>query len=469
MKRSVALAVSVLAALFIWSCAGPVPPVPKLAVEGIDTEVRDAVLAAHQQAVAEPASGQASGRLGMVLQANSLNQPAVLAYERAIRLEPKEFAWRYYLALVQQKLSQPEKALDAISAALRIRSAYAPAVLKKGELLFQLGRFQESGATYESLLGQDPTSAEALYGLARVKYAREDVSGAADLYRRACQAYATFGAAYYGLGETARSLGDEAGSAKNFDLAKRYSRDRPPPGDPLLGQVQELATGVSQHLEQADKLARDGKMDEAARLNEKILEREPENLTALLNLLYVAPFVNRLDPQVETLFAKVRQVDPRNPLVYKYYSLVMVRQEKYDAAAAALRKAMERTPDDPELYKWLGQVLERQNRPAEAVKQYQRALAKDPSDGTIQMKLWWTLITHGRGREVIPQLLPVLQVEDSFKSMRLVLLGEAYRTVSDFDKSRQYLEQAQSRVRKEGPPDLLAQIEQELKQLPPRP
>jgi hypothetical protein len=50
--------------------------------------------------------------------------------------------------------------------------------------------------------------------------------------------------------------------------------------------------------------------------------------------------------------------------------------------------------------------------------------------------------------------------------MRLVLLGEAYRTTGDFGKSRQYLEQARNRVRSQGPPDLLAQIDQELKELP---
>ena len=52
--------------------------------------------------------------------------------------------------------------------------------------------------------------------------------------------------------------------------------------------------------------------------------------------------------------------------------------------------------------------------------------------------------------------------------MRRVLLGEAYRTTGDFGKSRQYLELARDRVRQQGPPDLLAQIEQELKESPQR-
>jgi tetratricopeptide (TPR) repeat protein len=186
-------------------------------------------------------------------------------------------------------------------------------------------------------------------------------------------------------------------------------------------------------------------------------------------MLYLARFVTRLDGQVESLYLKAKQIDPQNSLIYNHYGVVMVRQGKYDAAVLALKKAMELRPDYAEPHKWLGEILERQNRPAEAIEQYQRALVAEPSDRALQMKLWWILITHERGREAIPQLLPVLQIDDSFTSMRLVLLGEAYRTTGEMGKSRQYLEMARNRVRSQGPPDLLAQIEEDLKQLPQHP
>jgi tetratricopeptide (TPR) repeat protein len=379
-------------------------------------------------------------------------------------LEPKEFAWRYYLAAVLQQMSQPDQALEAFSAALRIRSGYAPAVLKRGDLLFQLGRFQESAAAYESV--QDSASAEALYGLARVKQAQGDMSAAEDLYRRACQAYPTFGVAYYGLAVADRSMGQDADSAKNFELAKRYTGDRPPAADPVLSEMAELNTGVFRRLEQSDQLAKKGNMEEAARLNEEMLARDPDNLSFLVNLLYLARYLSRLDDRVEPLYARAQRINPQVPVIYNNYGVVMVRQGKLDAAAAAFRKAIELRQDYAEPHKWLGEVLERQNQPAEAIEHYQRALVAESSDRNIEMKLWWLLVLHGRGREAIPQLLPALRIDDSFAPMRLVLLGEAYRTIGDFGKSRQYLEQARSRVRTQGPPDLMAQIEQELKDLP---
>ena len=467
-SASPARTVLALAALAICSCAGPVPPVPTPVVDGFDREVRDVILTAHQQAVREPSSGRASGRFGMVLHAHAVYQPALVAYERAIRLEPKEFAWRYYRALVIQELFGPEKGLGAFSEALRLRPGYAPALLWKANLLFQLGRFPESGDSDKALLTEDPASAEALYGLARVKYALNDMSAAEDFYSRACRAYPTFGAAYYGLAMAEHALGKGAESSRNFDLAQRHSGDRPPAADPLGKEMSALATGIYYHLAEGDQLAHKGRMDEAAELNQAMLARDPENFTVLLNLLFLARFVDRLDNRVDAMYAKAKQINPQVPLIYDYYGGALARQGKYDAATVALRKAIELKPDYAEAHGLLGEVLERQNRPAEAIEQYERALDTEPSDRR-HMQLWRLLIIHGRSREAIPQLMEALQIEDTYSTLRLVLLGEAYLASGDAAKARQSLEQARNRARSEGPPQLLAQIDQELARMPSRP
>jgi tetratricopeptide (TPR) repeat protein len=452
-------------ALFVASCAGPVPPVPTVSVDGFDPEVRDVILTAQKQALAEPSNGQASGRFGMALHAHAVYPTAALAYLRSIRLEPKEFAWRYYLALVDQQLSQPDQALDALSAALRIRPDYLPAQLRKADVLFQLGRLRESEAVYKPILEADPASASALYGMARVKYAEGDASASEDFYGRACRAFPTFGAAYYGLGTAERGQGHEAEAAKNFELAQRYSGDTPQVPDPMLEQVQALATGIYYRLAKSDQLAKKGNMEEAARLNEQMLERDPENFGVLLNLLYLARFVERLAGQADALYSKARQINPQVPLVYDYYGAVLARQGKFDAATAAFRKALELKPDYAEAHAALGEILEAQNRPDEAIEQYRRA---QPPDSAVQLKLWRLLILHGRGREAIPELLPALEQNDSYAALRRVLLGEAYLTAGDVDAARQYLEQARTRAQSDGPPGLAAQIDQELAQLAAR-
>jgi protein O-GlcNAc transferase len=452
------------AAILISSCNGPVPPIPNPSVDGFAADVKEAVLAAHKQAEAAPASGSASGHLGMVLQAHALNEPAALAYQRAIRLEPKEFAWRYYLALVLKQLSKPDQSLDAISAALRIRPDYAPALLLRADLLFDLGRFQESGASYETVRAGDPNSAAALYGLGRVNYAQQKTSAAEDFYRRACLAYPSYGAAYFGLATVERSLGRTEEAAKNFELAKRYADQRPPSEDTLLKDVAALSAGAYTQLEQSDKLIEKGDWDNAARVNHEVLARDPNNLSALMNLLYIARFSDKLDGEVEDLYSRAKKVNPQIPYIHNHYGAAMLRQGKFAAAVTALRKAIEMKPDYAEAHTWLGEALDRQGHSREAVEQFQSALAAEPSNRLAQVELARILLSLGRGREAIAPLTSALQVNDSRTSMVLVMLAEAYRSIGDQARTRQYLEQALERVRKEGPPELLAEIEQELRQ-----
>jgi tetratricopeptide (TPR) repeat protein len=459
---------AIAAVLVLYSCSGRVPPVPKPQVEGFDPEVRDAVMAAYQQAVSQPLSGPASGRLGMVLHAHAVYPLAAAAYQRAIRLEPDEFAWRYYLALTLAQTARPEEALKALSEALRKRPGYAPAMLKKGELLFQLGRLRDSQSAYEALLAEEPRSAAALEGLARVKVAQKDMASAEDLYRKACEAFPNFGAAYYGLATASRALGKEADAATNFALAQRYSGQSPPAEDPVLDQLSEVAAGSSNELQVAGRLIQQGKLDEAANLYEEILKRDPVRTSAWIQLLYLARFLNRLDSQVDSLYASAVRLNPKIPEFYNNYGAAVLRQGRTDAAAVALRKAIELKPDYAEAHTWLGEALESQGRITEAVVEYQRAVTADPSYRKARIQLGRVLLNLKRDREAISDLLPALQVEDDQTSFVLVLLGEAYLYTGDRTTARRYLEQARTRVRN-ADTRLLAEIEDELSQTGPLP
>jgi tetratricopeptide (TPR) repeat protein len=460
---------AIVSVLVLCSSCSRVPPVPKPQVEGFDSEVRDAVLNAYQQAVSQPSSGPASGRLGMVLHAHAIYPPAAAAYQRAIRLQPDEFAWRYYFALTLAQMGSPEKALKALSEALRQRPGYAPALLKKGELLFQLGRLGQSQSAFEELLAREPGSAAALEGLGRVKYAQKDMASAEDLYRKACAVFPNFGAAYYGLATAERALGKEAEATSNFALAQRYSGQSPPAEDPVLDRVSELEAGPSSRLQAADRLVQQGKPDEAANLYEEVLKRDPARTAAWVQLLYLARFLDRLNSQADSLYASAIHVNPKVPEFYNNYGAALVRQGRMDAAATALRKAIDLKPDYAEAHTWLAEVLESQHRVNEAVNEYQRAVAADPSYRQARIQLGRVLINLHREREAIPDLLPALQVEDDQTSFVLVLVGEAYLYTGDRAAARRYLEQARTRVRTGGPPRLLAEIEDDLSQAGPLP
>jgi len=456
----------ILAALLELSCARSVPPVPTIPVDGLDADVRNAILKARDQAVAQPKSAQASGRLGMVLEAHTLFQPAVPAYQRAVRLDPQDFAWRYYLALCLEKTGQLDEALASVSEGLRIRPDYAPAIVKRAELLLKLGRFPQSAATLEPFLAKNPGSPLALYFLGRVKFAQQDFAAADDLYRRATEASPTFGSAWFGLGETSKRLGRAAETEKDYDRAETYKDHYPPGGDELFLQMTKLATGIENRLMEAKKLMNQREFDRSSQIYKEVLKQYPENPDCLVNLLYIAQYPNQASPEeVEDLYQRARTASPQLAEVYMYHGTALAAQGKYDPAVAELDKAIQLKPNNAEAHAWLADVRERQHRPADAIEQYRIAIAQQPDFRIARLELAKDLLYAGRSREAIPVLLPALQVEDQNTPVAMMFLVQAYVNTGDRATARKYLEQAHQYVLRNGPSNLLPQIESNLRSL----
>jgi tetratricopeptide (TPR) repeat protein len=460
------IAAVILAALLELSCAKSIPPVPAIPVDGLDADVKSAIVKARDEAVAQPKSAQASGTLGMVLEAHTLYQQAVPAYERAVRLDPKDFAWRYYLALCLEKTGQLDEALASVSEGLRIRPDYAPAVVKRAELLLKLGRFPESAAVLEPLVAGNPNSPLPLYFLGRVKFAQQDFAAADDLYRRATQAYPTFGSAWFGLGETSKRLGHGAETEKDYQLAETYKDHNPPGGDELYAQMMRLATGIENRLMEAKKLMNKREFDRSSQIYKEVLKQYPDNLDCLVNLLDIAQFPNQATPEeVEDLYRKASAASPQLPEVYMYHGTALAAEGKYDAAVAELDKAIGLKPNNAEAHAWLADVRERQHRNADAIEQYRIAIAQQPDFRMARLELAKNLLYAGRSSEAIPVLLPALQVEDEKTPIAMMFLVQAYVNTGDRATARKYLEQAHEYVLRKGPSNLLPQIESNLRSL----
>lgn len=402
----------------------------------------------------------------MVLEAHTLYQPAALAYLRAVSLDPKDFRWRYYLALCQEKNGQLDEALASVSAGLRIRPDYMPAVIERASLLLKLGRFPESAAVLQPFLAQNPRSPLALYLLGRVKFAQQDYAAADDLYRRATDAWPSFGSAWFGLGETSKRLNRNAETEKDYQLAETHKDQYPPSGDELYAQMMKLATGIENRLMQAKKLLNQREFDPASRIYKEVLQQYPDNLDCLVNLLYIAQFPHQATPdEMEDLYQRARAVSPKLPEVYMYHGTALAAEGKFDAAVAELDKAIQLKPNNAEAHAWLADVRERQHRPADAIDQYRIAIEQQPDFRIARLELAKNLLYAGRSQEAIPVLLPALQVQDQNTPIAMMFLVQAYVNLGDRATARKYLEQAHQYVLRNGPSKLLPQIESNLRSL----
>jgi protein O-GlcNAc transferase len=456
----------ILAALLELSCAKSVPPLPAINAEGLDADVKNAILKARDEAVAQPKSAQAAGNLGMILEAHTLYLPAASAFQRAVRLDPKDFAWRYYLALCLEKNGKLDEALASVSEGLKIRPDYAPATLKRAELLLKLGRFPEGAAALEPYLAKNPGSPMALYYLGRVKFAQQDFSAADDLYRRAIQAWPTLGSAWFGLAETSKRLGRREQIEQDYQRAETYKDHYPPSGDELYLRMTKLATGIENRLAEAKKLMNKREFDRSSQIYKDVLKQYPDNLDCLVNLLYISQFPNQATPEeVEDLYQRARTASPQLAEVYMYHGTALATQGKFDAAVAELDKAIQIKPNNAEAHAWLADVRERQHRLADAIEQYRIAITQQPDFRVARLELAKNLLYAGRSQEAIPVLLPALKVEDQNTPIAMMFLVQAYVNTGDRATARKYLEQAHQYVLRNGPSNLLPQIESNLRSL----
>jgi tetratricopeptide (TPR) repeat protein len=299
--------------------------------------------------------------------------------------------------------------------------------------------------------------------MAQVKFAEQDFQASEDLYHRACEASPTYGAAWRGLAEAGRRLGHSADSARYLQLADNYKGNTPLLPDELSDEVQKLATGIEPRLRAAKQYMDQRRFDDATRLYKEVLRTHPDHPECLENLLYMAQFPNQSSPeQVEAYYAAAVRVSPESAHVYLYYGTALASQGKYDAAVAAIEKAIAMKPNDPDAHVWLADVRERQHRPALAIEQYRLALAAQPDFRPARLELGKLLLIAGRSRESIDVLLPTVQVEDHNTAQVMMLMTQAYANLGDREHVRQYLEQARAEALKNGPADLLPLIDQGL-------
>ena len=193
-------------------------------------------------------------------------------------------------------------------------------------------------------------------------------------------------------------------------MAENYKDHNPRAADELLGEVGKLATGVENRLARAKQMVARAEFDKASQLCKEVLKQYPDNPDCLVNLLYIAQYPNQASPaEVEALYTKARQVDPKLPQVYLYYATALAAEGTYDAAVTAIEKAISLKPDNAEAHSWLADVREKQHRPAETIEQYRLVLTVEPSFRSARLELGKILLSSGRAREAIPVLLPALR------------------------------------------------------------
>jgi tetratricopeptide (TPR) repeat protein len=451
----------------VWlSAQSPVvsAELPQLTISEFPPETQKQVEQAFAAAHEHLNDAEAIGKLGMLLDVYHRTDDAALCYRRAHLLVPTSFKWVYYLGSLLFNQKKMQDAVPVLSAALNLQPKYLPAKLKLGEALLDTGEIEAAAEIYEGILKDDPDTAEAYYGLGRVQSARGDRSAAADQYRKACDLFPNYGAAHYELALAYHKLGRLSDAKEQLELRNRNPNIVPPVADPLRDELRDLDRSAMDHLERGMLLEQVGRLEDAIAESEKALELNPSIVKAHVNLVILYGRVGNASKAEEHYKAIVAVAPNDFPEAYYNYGVLLLKQQNFDGAEKAFRKALALGLSSEGALSNLGYVLEQEGKLSEAALQFGKLIDLHPTR-EAHFELGRILVNQQQYQGAIAQFQQTLVPEDDKTPAYLYALGATYGRAGDKVQAIRYLEQAKQLATSRGQTALVKEINQDLEQV----
>lgn len=350
--------------------APELPPVPHPDLDQLDLQVRESLAPAIEffEANVDEAEGaelaELYGALGMHYQAHELQRAAEVAYNNALKLDPKSFRWLYYMGFLMEETGAPEEAMKYYSRALLIEPDYTPGRLRLAGVALEARHDSLAARQYERVLEADEDDAAARFGMGRLAANGNQHEEAVELFQKALERQPQANAIHRHLARSLQALGrsEEADS----HLAEAGER-KPFVPDPMLVLMSARAQGSERLLAQGMQALQQGQLLPAK------------------NAFSLAISINPLDPAARISLGRIH-----------------LREGELERAEQEFRKAIEIDPEYHLAYFNLGDLLIRQDRESEAVEVLEHAAQGGETQDLARAMLADTLMRLGRYDEAAP-------------------------------------------------------------------
>ena len=270
----------------------------------------DAVFQVGQLEFIEKNYKQAEAAFQGLLQANDARGLPGL-----IETKVAEGAWDQAIQIAQSQLKQSPD-----------RGDYRLALAK---IYFRAGKFADSAAEYQTLIGKNPKVAELYVRLGEAKLNGNDINGAIDAFKKGRQA-------------------EPNNYLPVLELALLYNRS--------------------------------GRDDEARRTYEEVIKMQPDNVEALNNLAYLKADSGVDLDQALAYAQRAQQKRPNDPNVIDTLALIYIHKNLTDDSVRMLRDLVNKNPDNPIFHLHLAQALYQKGDRPQAKKELENALRNKPAE-----------------------------------------------------------------------------------------
>jgi Flp pilus assembly protein TadD len=189
---------------------------------------------------------------------------------------------------------------------------------------------------------------------------------------------------------------------------------------------------------------RAGNYEQAITLLKRVVELEPKNKTAWINLGTAYMSLRQYDSAVDA-FKKQLEVNPYDEYAYNNLGRVYTLQRRYDEAEAAFRKQLEVNPLDKYARAALGNLYVEVKRYADAVPELEKAISLSPDQASLHIDLGTAQLNSGHPDRAMAAFARAAELSPTPTTWNNVAYQLALKG-ADLDRAQQYAESALSAV-----------------------
>ncbi len=405
------------------AAAARLPALPDLSRE--PAAVVEHLRQADRLARSRPTSADAVAALGVAYHADLFYAPAAVAYRIASQLDPANWQWPYYLALLHLERGEADSAAGQLEAIVAAKPDFAQAWLHLADARLKRAEYRKADEAYARAAEAPadatavpgapaarrppiPIAAHALAGRARVALQQGQIDAARQTLEALVRNTPNFGAAHRLLADTYRRLGRERDADLHVARAAALPAYSPPPDVMIDALARESRSSVFL-LKQASAadLVRDGAWREY--LVRRALEFEPRNPDVVYEMGALLQQLKRPEEALVYFNRHLEMVDADQQTLVQI-GKCYADLGRFKDAEAVLRRALA-TVDDAVGFYNLGYVLEQMDRAPEAERHYVRALELNPGLAAAHSNLGAALARQGRFDQAAAHLAEVVRLE----------------------------------------------------------
>jgi tetratricopeptide (TPR) repeat protein len=274
---------------------------------------------------------------------------------------------------------------------------------------FRLQKMPQKGLdVLASMLAGQSGSADFLHEIARCQGGVGRGDDAIESLRKAVAIDPKHAGAWQSLGHQLAVAGDEKGSRQAFQRHFELSTPHP-------------------ELVEASKLFREGKLGKAERITRDLLKKHPSDPSAIRLLADIGLKLGQLT-DAGHLLERCLELAPEFHVARHSYAMVLIRQQKPEAALHEAETLLEREPNNPNFLTLKASILARIGDQSGALEIYEKVLNNYPKQAMAQMSYGHTLKTVGRLDEAIEAYKKCIRLRPE--------VGEAYWSLANLKTFR---------------------------------